>query len=81
MTGNNKKAKDLEQIYDVFPTGRQAIIEPCYSIKEFKICHDGDQRAMRTSKSKRLTTTLHVQHLCLNISFPPLHDDDVKLPV
>ena len=39
---------------------------------------------MRTSKKKigliRKTTTLHVHHTCLYISFPFLHDYDVKMP-
>ena len=51
-------------------------------IRDFKIQRRGRQRE-REKKNKRFykqTTTLHVHHVFLYISFLFLHDFDVKMP-
>ena len=52
-------------------------------IRDFKIQRRGRQREREKKKNKRFykqTTTLHVHHVFLYISFLFLHDFDVKMP-
>ena len=50
-------------------------------IRDFKIQRrDGDKNVKKTMGIITKTTTLHVQHAFLYISFPFLHDYDVKIP-
>ena len=53
------------------------------NIRDFKIQRRGRQRERQKKKAKGLiskTTTSHVHHTFLNISFPFLHDYDVRMP-
>ena len=41
---------------------------------------DGDENVTKTIRLISKTTTLHVHHTSLYLSFPFLHDYDVKMP-
>ena len=53
---------------------------PRFSIRDFKIQRRGRKRVKKTIGLISKTTTSHVHHTFLYISFPLLHDYDVKMP-